>query len=201
MDKNRELYEQKSEVLLKRLLSKFYSLEANYLETKMNAQKKLNKIGDNLPSGEEQIQKIRKKQEELTDFYRGMMTASQESWKKTSSTFRLSAERINERKQNITERTQGWLNSLGEWITEQEERTEHSSEQYRDQLRSQLAHLKKQKSNLNEKIQELHETTGENWEKVSSSISDEVNSMTTTIDKFYQHLFAADNSKKDTKEA
>jgi uncharacterized protein YoxC len=90
---------------------------------------------------------------------------------------------------------------MGEWITKLEERTEHSSGEFREQLQSRVNHLKTQQTNLQGKIKELQQTTGENWEKVNSSISDEVNAMTTSIDKFYQHLFASENSKMDEKEA
>jgi predicted transcriptional regulator len=201
MEKKREMYEQKSEVLLKRLLSKFYSLEANYLETKMNAHKKLNKISDQLPDWEEQLEKLQEKQEKLTNFYRGMMASSQEAWKETSKTLGKSTKKLDESRQNFTERTQGWLNSMGEWITKLEERTEHSSGEFREQLQSRVNHLKTQQTNLQLKIKELQQTTGENWDKINSSISDEVNAMTTSIDKFYQHLFASENNKIDEKEA
>lgn len=201
MEKKREIYEKKSEVMLKRLLSKFYSLEADYLETKMNAQKKLNKMSDRLPSGEEQIKKLREQQEKLSNLYQSMMASSQEAWKKTSSTFEQSAEKMNEEQQNISERMQGMLNGLGEWITDLEKRTEHSSGQFRDQLRSQVTDLKNREKNLQGKIKELQETSGENWEKITTSISEEVNTMTNSIDKVYQHLFTSDDSKKDAKEA
>jgi exonuclease VII large subunit len=202
MDKKREMYEQKSEILLKKLMSKFYSLEANYLETKMNAQKMLNKIGEQLPDGKEQLQKLQEKQEKLTNFYREMMASSQDALKETSKNAEESANKIvDESKQNFTERTQGWLNSLGGWITEMEERTENTSGQLRDQLRSQVDQLKTQQTNLRGKIKELQETTGENWEKINSSISDEVNAMTSSIDKFYQHLFSKESREIDEKEA
>ena len=202
MEKKREIYEKKSEVMLKKLLSKFYSLEADYLEKKMNAQKKLNKISDQLPGGEKQIEKLREQQKKLTDFYQDMMASSQEAWKETTSTFDQSVEKMNEEKQNVSERMQDTLNGLGEWITDLEKRTEQSSGQFREQIRSQVSDLKSRQNNLQGKINELRETTGENWDKVSTSINDEVNAMTTSIDKFYQHLFSSsDDSEKDTKEA
>ncbi|MGM0497764.1 MAG: hypothetical protein ACQESJ_07585, partial [Bacteroidota bacterium] len=148
MEKKRETYEQKSEVMLKRLLSKFYSLEADYLETKMNAQEKMNKIGDQLPSGEEQMKMLRDKQEKLNKFYQRMMASSQEAWKQTESNLEQSAEKMNEEKQNISEKTQSWLNNLGEWIADLEKRTEHTSGQAREQLRTQVGQLKDHQANL-----------------------------------------------------
>ncbi|MFO8233912.1 MAG: hypothetical protein R6U04_00715 [Bacteroidales bacterium] len=201
MEKKRQIYEKKSEVMLKRLLSKFYSLEADYLVKKMNAQKKLNKISDNIPSGEEQIKKLRDKQKKLTNLYQGMMASSQEAWKETISSVEQSAEKMNEEKQNISERTQEWLNNLGEWITDLEKRTEHTSGQVREQLRTQVDQLKDHQANLQGKLKELRETTGENWEKITTSIDDEVNTMTASIDKVYQHLFASENREKDTEKS
>jgi len=201
MEKKRETYEKKSEVMLKRLLSKFYSLEADYLETKMNAQEKMNKIGDQLPSGEKQMKMLRDKQEKLNKFYQRMMASSQEAWKQTESNLEQSAEKMNEEKQNISEKTQSWLNNLGGWISDLEERTEHTSGEYRDQLRNQLSDLKKRQKKLQGKIKELQETTGENLDKITTSIDDEVNTMTASFDKVYQHLFSSESSEKDKKEA
>ncbi len=201
MEKKREIYEKRSEILTKKLLSKMYDMEANYLEAKMNARKNLDEINKELSNWEEQIKNLDEEKEKLNSLYQNMIDSSQEKWNEAATAFEEYAEKVNAEKQNFYERTQGWLNDLGAWITDLEDRAKQSSGQLRDQLFNQVDYLKKQQENLRNKAGDLQKSTGENWDKISTNISNEVNTMKSTITKAYQQFFPSGKREKGTSES
>lgn len=200
MEKKREIYEKRSEILTKKLLSKIYALEANYLQAKMNAHKNMDQVNEQLGDWEQQLKDLAEEREKLNKLYQDMVGSTRAKWNETASAFEEYAEKINSEKQSFYERTQGWMDDLGAWITDLEDRAKRSSGQLRDQMNSQVEYLKKQQNNLGEKIGELQKSTGENWEKVSTGISTQVKSMRSSINKAYQSLLSSGHQKKGTEE-
>lgn len=203
MEKKRKIYEKRSEILTKRLLSKIYALEADYLESKMKAGKNMDKISEQISNYEEQFKNLSKEtlskeREKLNQLYQNMIDSSGDKWAEASAAFESYAEKISSENQSFYERTQGWLNDFGTWITDLEDRTKQSSGQLRDQLLNQVDYLKKQQESLWTKIGEIPKATGENWEKVTTNINNEVNTMRSTINKVYQQLLSSGNREKDT---
>jgi DNA anti-recombination protein RmuC len=205
MQKKRKIYEKRSEILTKRLLSRIYALEADALESKMKAGKELDQISEQVSNYGDHLEnlskeKLSKEREKLSQLYREMVDASGSKWEEASAAFEAYADEIGREKLSFYERTQGWLNDLGTWISDLEDRTRQSSGQLRDQLSHQVDHLKKQQSDLWARIGEIPKTTGENWEKVTHSINQELNSMRSTVTKTYHQLISSGDKEKDTKE-
>jgi Na+/phosphate symporter len=205
MEKKRKIYEKRSEILTKRLLSRIYALEADALESKMKAGKDLDQISDQVSNYGNHLQtlskdKLTKERERLNQLYQDMVDASGSKWEEASAAFEAYADKIGQEKLSFYERTQGWLNDLGTWITDLEDRTKQSSGQLRDQLSSQVDYLKRQQASLWARIGEMPKITGENLEKVSSGINQELNSMRSTVAKAYHQLISFGDKEKDTKE-
>jgi hypothetical protein len=201
MEKKREIYEKRSEILTKKLLSKIYAMEASYLESRMNARESMDEISEKVSDWEKQMKDLSNEREKLNQLYQNMVNASKDKWDDASAAFEEYAEKVNAEKQNFYERTEGWLNDMGAWINDLEDRARKSSGQLRDQLLNQVEYLKKQQDNLRKKAKELQKTTGENWEKVTTNISNEVKAMRTSITNAYQHFFPSGKDEKGTSEA
>jgi len=205
MEKKRKIYEKRSEILTKRLLSRIYALEADYLESKMKTGKNIDQINEQVSNYGEHLQnlskeKLSKERERLNNLYEEMVDASGNKWEEASAAFEAYAEKIGKEKLSFYERTQGWLNDVGTWITDLEDRTKQSSGQLRDQLSNQVDYLKRQQADLWARIGEIPKTTGENWDKISSGINNEVNSMRSTIAKAYNQLLSSGDKEKDEKD-
>ena len=205
MEKKRKIYEKRSEILTKRLLSKIYSVEADYLESKMKAGKNMDKLTEQMSHYEKHLKNLsretlREEKEKLNQLYQNMVDASGDKWEEASAAFEAYAEKISSENQSFYERTQGWLNDLGTWITDLEDRTKQSSGQFRDQILHQVDYLKKQQAGLWTKVGEIPKATGENWDKMTTNINNEVKTMRSTINKVYQQLLPAANREKDTSE-
>jgi len=201
MEKKREIYEKRSEILTKKLLSKIYALEASYLESRMNARKSMDEINEKVGDWEKQMKDLSNEREKLNQLYQNMISASKDKWDEASAAFEEYAETVNAEKQNFYERTQGWLNDMGAWINDLEDRARKSSGQFREQLMNQVEYLKKQQDSLRKKAKELQKTTGENWEKVTTNINNEVKAMRTSITNAYQHFFSSGKGEEGTPEA
>ena len=200
MEKKREIYEKRSEILTKKLLSKIYALEASYLESRMNARKNMDQVNEQFSNWEKQLTDLSNEREKLNQLYQNMLSASKEKWNEASAAFEEYAEKVNAEKQSFYERTQGWLDDMGAWINDLEDRSRKSSGQLRDQVLSQVEYLKKQQDNLRQKARELQKSTGENWEKVTTNISNEVKAMRTSITNAYQHFSPSGKREKGTTE-
>jgi DNA-binding ferritin-like protein len=200
MEKKREIYEKRSEILTKKLLSKIYALEANYLESRMNAGKSMNEVTEKVSDWEKKLKDLSNEREKLNQLYQNMVNASKDKWEETSAAFETYAEKVNAEKQNFYERTQGWMNDMGAWINDLEGRARESSGQLREQLMNQVEHLKNEQDNLRKKARELQKTTGENWEKLTTNINNEVKALRTSITNAYQHFFPSDKGEKGTSE-
>ncbi len=188
MEKQREIFEKRSEILTKKLMSKIYALEASYLESRMRAQKNVDQVNDQLNEWEEQLKKLEEEKEKLSSLYENMVSSTKNKWDEASRAFEEYADKVNSEKQNFYERTQGWVDDFGAWINDLDERARHSSGQLQDQINSQVDYLKKQQDNLLHWMGDLQKASGENWEKISGNISQEVNTMRSTISKTYQTL-------------
>jgi hypothetical protein len=194
MEKQREIFEKRSEILTKKLMSKIYALEASYLESRMKAQKNVDQVSEQLNEWEEQLKKLEEEKEKLSNLYENMVSSTKTKWEEASRAFEEYAEKVNSEKQNFYERTQGWVDDFGVWISDLDERARHSSGQFRDQINSQVDYLKKQQNNLLHWMGDLQKATGDNWEKISGNISQEVKTMRSTINKTYQTLTSTGRS-------
>jgi len=206
MEKKRKIYEKRSEILTKRLLSRIYALEADYLESKMKTGENIDQINEQVSNYGDQLQnlskeKLSKEREKLDQLYRDMVDASGSKWEEASAAFEAYADKIGREKLSFYERTQGWLNDLGTWITDLEDRTRQSSGHVRDQLSNQVDHLKKQQTDLWARIGEIPKATGENWEKATTGINNELNSMRSTVTKAYHQLLSSGKKETDAKES
>ena len=197
MEKKREIYEQRSEILTKKLLSKIYAMEASYLESRMKAKKNMDQVSEQMKDWEQQLKDLDKERKKLNQLYQDMIGSTQAKWEEASAAFEKYAEQVNAEKQDFYERTQGWMDDLGAWISDLEERARHSSGQFRDQLNHQVEYLKNQQTSLGKRMGELQKNTGENWDKVTTSINNEVRSMRSSINKAYQSLLSSGSLEKD----
>lgn len=197
MEKKREIYQQRSEILTKKLLSKIYAMEASYLESRMKAKKNMDQVSEQMKDWEQQLKDLDEERKKLNQLYQDMIGSTQAKWEEASAAFEKYAEQVNAEKQDFYERTQGWMDDLGAWISDLEERARHSSGQFRDQLNHQVEYLKNQQTSLGKRMGELQKNTGENWDKVTTSINNEVRSMRSSINKAYQSLLSSGSLEKD----
>lgn len=197
MEKKREIYEQRSEILTKKLLSKIYAMEASYLESRMKAKKNMDQVSEHMKDWEQQLKNLDEERKKLNQLYQDMIGSTQAKWEEASAAFEEYAEQVNAEKQDFYERTQGWMDDFGAWISDLEERARHSSGQFRDQLNHQVEYLKNQQTSLGKRMGELQKNTGENWDKVTTSINNEVRSMRSSINKAYQSLLSSGSREKD----
>jgi uncharacterized protein involved in exopolysaccharide biosynthesis len=200
MKKTREIYERRSEILTKKLLSKLYSMEADILESRMKAGKNIDKVNEQINDWQQQLKDISNEREKLNKLYQDMVAASENKWNEASRAFEEYAEKVSAEKQDFYERAQGWLNDLGTWITDLEERARNSSENLRSQALNQVDNLKKQQNHMRQRISDMQKSTGESWEKFTSGIKQDVNTMKSTINNVYKHFLPSGKSEKNTSE-
>jgi len=200
MKKKREIFEKRSEILTKKLLSKIYAMEADFLESQMKASKNLNKLSEQANDWKDQLSNLYEEREKLKKLHQNMVDATEGKWQEAASAFEEYAEKINAEKQNYYERVQGWLDDLGAWINDLEDRTQGTSDKFQSQMQNQVDHLKKQQENLRKKSTDLQNYTGESWNKVYSGITQELSTMKTTLNNAYQNLIPQRKSNKDTSE-
>lgn len=205
MKNKKKNYEKRSEILSKRLLSKMYALEANYMESRLSADESLDQINEQVTAWEQQLKNLsentlKKERENLNQLYLSVISASKEERENTAAALEQYLEKINGKKKDFYTSTQRWLNDFGSWITDLEDKAKTSSGQLNRQLNNQVKYLKSQQSKLLKNYDDLQKSTGENWEKLSTGISSELNTMKASVNKVYHHFFPSGNREKKTPE-
>jgi DNA repair exonuclease SbcCD ATPase subunit len=181
MAEERKSYEQRAEIIAKRLLSKIYAQESKALEAKMDALQNKEKL-------EKQVEALGNQREELEKKYYDLVNASESQWQNVSEDFEKLINSISSDKQDFYERAQGWLNDLNKRIADLEEKARNSRQEVRESTQQQLATLREQRERLQKNLVDMQHETGERWKSFRDSVDEGLNSMKTSINKVYQYF-------------
>ncbi|MCF8336229.1 MAG: hypothetical protein K9H65_06475 [Bacteroidales bacterium] len=177
----RKSYEQKAEIISKKMLSRLYDLESKALEAKMNTQENIDKL-------DKELEDIAKQRKELETKYHDLVNSSNSQWQNLYNEFEEVVNQINADKQDFYEKAQGWLNDFNEKIAELEEKARNSSQELRGGTRQQLEYLKNQRERLQNSLMDMRKESGQRWQQFRDKIDEGLHSMTTSINKLSQNL-------------
>lgn len=185
MDEKRKYYEQRSEVLVKKMLSKIYELEAKALEAKMNTSEDLKDLSS-------QITELKNHREKLQEKYSQMLNASEEKWDEIATQFENYLEEIRPDKSEFYNRAQNWLNDFSKKISDLEDKAKKSNDDMRQKIMQQVNQLKDQKNKMQQTLSEMHDERDETWHNIKEGIDDGLTTMKTSINKLYQQFKKSD---------
>jgi chromosome segregation ATPase len=188
MAEDRRSYEQRAEIIAKKLLSKIYALESKALEAKMDAIQNQDKL-------EKQVQELASQREDLEKKYYDMVNATDDDWQNVSQDFETVINNINSDKQYFYERAQGWLNDMSTRISDLEEKARHSSQEIRESVQQQVSGLREQRERLQKNLVDMQQESGERWKSFRDSLDEGLDSMKTSINKVYKYF---NRPKEDT---
>jgi predicted nucleic acid-binding Zn-ribbon protein len=177
----RKSYEQKAEVITKKLLSRLYALETRSLQARMQAEENINKLNKELGD-------LASQREELEKKYYDLAHASETQWKNVSEEFENLVNQINIDKQAFYEKAQTWLNDLNQKIADLEEKARHSGQEFRESTQPQLEYLRDQRVRLQSTLADLRKESGGRWQEIRSKIDEGLQNMSTGINNLYQNF-------------
>jgi len=177
----RKNYEQKAEIITKKMMSRLYALESKALEAKMNTKENIDKL-------DHELEDIAKQRKELETKYQDLVSASNTQWRNLSNEFEELVNKISADKQDFYERAQGWLNDFNEKIADLEEKARNSSQEIRENTRQQLDYLKDQRERLQHSLVDMRKESGQRWHQFRDKIDEGLTSMTTSINNLYQNF-------------
>ena len=190
MAEERKSYEQRAEIIAKKLLSKIYALESRALEAKLDAIQNKDKL-------EEQVKSLVQQREELEKKYYDLVNASESQWQNVSEDFETLINSISSDKQDFYERAQGWLNDFNGKISDLEEKARNSSNEIRTSVQDQVNNLREQRERLQKNLVDMQHESGERWKSFRDGVDEGLNSMKTRINKVYQY-FQRPREEEDT---
>jgi len=181
MGEERKSYEQRAEIIAKKLLSKIYALESKALEAKMDAIQNQDKL-------EKQVEDLSQQRKELENKYYDLVHASDSQWQNVSEDFETLINQINTDKQHFYEKAQGWLNDMNSKIGDLEEKARYSSQDIREGVQHQLKSLREQRERMQKNLVDMQQESGERWKSFRDGLDEGMNSMKTTINKVYNYF-------------
>jgi len=181
MAEDRKSYEQRAEIIAKKLMSKIYALESKALEAKLDALQNRDKL-------EKQVEHLGKQREELEKKYYDLVHASESQWRNVSEDFEALINSISSENQDFYEKAQGWLNDFNTTISDLEEKARNSSLEAREGIQQQVRNLREQRERLQKNLVDMQNETGERWKKFREGIDEGLNSMKNSINKVYQNI-------------
>lgn len=137
-ENERQNYEQRAEVIMKKLMSRLYALEAKALEASMDNSQDIDKL-------DEELEEFGKQRKQLETKYYDLIHASDSQWRNLSHEFEELVNSLNAENQEFYERTQAWLNEVNEKISDLEEKARNSGQELRDSSLEQLEYLRNQR--------------------------------------------------------
>jgi len=181
MGEERKSYEQRAEVIAKKLLSKIYALESKALEAKMDALQNRDKL-------EKQVEDLVRQRKELEQKYYDLVHASDSQWRNVSEDFEALINQINTDRQQFYDKAQGWLNDMNVKIADLEEKARHSSHEIRDGIQEQLKGLREQRERLQKNLVDMQQESGERWKSFRDGLDEGLHSMKTAINRVYHYF-------------
>jgi chromosome segregation ATPase len=175
----RKNYEQKAEIITKKVMSKLYELESKALEARMNTKENIDKL-------DKELEDIAKQRKDLETKYQDLVNASNTQWRNLSSEFEELVNQINADKQDFYQRAQSWLNDFNEKIADLEDKARNSSQDIRENTRQQLDYLKDQREKLQKSLMDMRKESDQQWHQFRDKIDEGLHSMTTSINNLYQ---------------
>jgi len=181
MGEERKSYEQRAEIIAKKLLSKIYALESKALEAKMDALQNQDKL-------EKQAEDLAQQRKELENKYYDLVHASDSQWQNVSEDFEALINQVNSDKQHFYEKAQGWLNEMNTRIADLEEKARNSSYEIRGSVQHQLKGLREQRERLQKNLVDMQQESGERWKSFREGLDEGLHSMRNTINKVYNYF-------------
>ncbi|MGM0530772.1 MAG: hypothetical protein ACQER7_05425 [Bacteroidota bacterium] len=177
----RKNYEQKAELITKRMMSKLYALEAKALEARMNTTENIDKL-------DKELEDIARKRKNLETKYQDLVNAGKSQWQNLYTDFEELVNQINADKHDFYEKAQGWLNDFNEKIADLEEKARNSSQELREKTQHQLEYLKDQREKLQSSLMDMQKESGHRWHQFRDKVDAGLSSMTNSINKLYQNF-------------
>ncbi len=198
MNNRRNYYEKRAEIMTKKMLSKLYSLEASAMETRLNVQKGIDKVNDKV-DWQSRIEQLSKERENLNQRYEQMLEASNEKWQEFATSFENYFNQVNQNRRDAAERANDWIEEANSWVNDVEGRVVQYNDQFNQQARDQLENLKKQRSQLNEKLDNFRSAGSERMENMRSDLENQISNLQNALNTIIQS-YRKDTSEDKTQE-
>src|SRR6056297_870779 len=174
-DQERKDYEIRAEIIVKKLLSKIYDMEAKVLETELSAQSSKKDV-------EEKMESLQNQREELEHKFKELKNAGKDKWDSLVMEFEEFLAKVNNDKQAFYEKAELWIQDAAKKIDELEEKAKHASDDLRVKINEQVEHIKKYKQSLEEKFADMKKSQDGNWYKMKDGIEEGLTKVKDSID-------------------
>ena len=187
MKTQREMYEKRAEITTKKLLSKIYALEAKALEARQNAQEAAHQAREQV-NWEETLNKLSEEKENLNSKYRELIQSSEKNWQDVYGKFESYAEQVSNLREDFTERSSGWINSLNDQISQLQDMARESGKTLGGNFDRQMNQVKGQLDGVEQKLINIQNKTDQQWQGLKSDIDQELKTIRTNISNLYSHF-------------
>jgi len=181
------MYEKRAEITTKKLLSKIYALEARALEARQNAQEAARKATDKV-NWEDTLQKLSEERENLNKKYQELINSSEKNWNELYEKFESYAEQVSNLREEFTERSSGWINSLNDQIMHLQDMARQSGQTLGSNFDRQLNQLKEQIDGVEQNLAGMQNKTDQRWQGVKKDIDQELKTIRATLSNLYGHF-------------
>lgn len=187
MRTQREMYEKRAEITTKKLLSRIYALEAKALEARQNAQKAAKKASDQV-NWEDTLNKLSEERDNLNRKYQELIQSSENNWNDLYEKFESYAEQVSNLREDFTERSSGWIESLNEQIYYLQHMARDSGKKLGSNFDRQMNQLKGQLDGVEQKLTDMQNKTDQQWQGLKNDIDQELKTIRTTLSNLYGHF-------------
>src|SRR6056297_683195 len=180
-DQERKDYEIRAEIIVKKLQSKIYDMEAKVLETELSAQNSKKDV-------EGKLESLQKQREELEHKFNELKNAGKDKWDSLVIDFEEFLAHVNADKQDFYEKAELWIQDATNKIDELEEKANHASNDLKVKIDEQIINIKSYKRSLEEKLAELKESQDENWHNMKEGFEEGLTKVKDSINKAYDYM-------------
>ena len=183
----REMYEKRAEITTKKLLSKIYALEAKALEARQNTQEKAKKASEQ-GNWEETLNKLSEERENLNKKYQELIQSSQKNWNDLYEKFESYAGQVSNLREDFTERSSGWIDSLNDQISHLQDLARESGQTLGSSFDRQMSQLKGQLDGVEQQLTDMQSKSDQQWQGLKNDIDQELKTIRSTLSNLYGHF-------------
>jgi len=187
MRTQREMYEKRAEITTKKLLSKIYAMEAKALEAKQNTQEKAKKASEQV-NWEETLNKLSEERENLNKKYQELIQSTQKNWNDLYEQFESYAGQVSNLREDFTERSSGWIDSLNDQISHLQDLARESGQTLGSSFDRQMSQLKGQLDGVEQKLTDIQSKSDQQWQGFKNDIDQELKTIRSTLSNLYGHF-------------
>jgi predicted nucleic acid-binding Zn-ribbon protein len=180
-DQERKDYEIRAEIIVKKLLSRIYNMEAKALEARLNAEGGMKEV-------DEKLESLKKQREELEHKFSELKQAGKDKWESLMADFEEFLAYVDADKQEFYEKVELWIQEATEKIDDLEEKANHASEDLKVKINDQVEQIKKYKQSLEVKFADLKKTQDGNWQKMKEGLEEGLTVVKDSINKAFDYM-------------